>query len=359
MISKHMRIMIRMHTDTLPPEPELIYNSDDESYSDSEVSDSLTLDELAREPPLLSNMTMPIFDIETQTMDLALPQPEQPEEEPDIVNTLDRSAKLGWQGIVGILDRTDRLGCYMPLGKKNVAVTIKNDELIVGKWWGEFTVIPFEPIKQRETLMQICKAYNLLASDMRNTDRENEKLTERKLMLQKFISLLENTIDDACLEEYMGCFQAMIDRAEAIDLIRSLQERLRYLQDITEMQSTPDSTSSMSPATSLQSSSPPVLRAPEQLRGQDSPYDLASRSLRGQDFSHDLASRSLRGQDPSHVLTSRSTSTSCTGLTSSEKEHCTSLPFHMPMGISIAPVKYAESVNKLIELSAKREILPQ
>jgi len=346
MISKALRNMFRIHTETMPLEPELTYQSDDEeNYSDSECSDSLTVEELAREPPLLSNMTMPIFDIATQTMDLALPQPEQPEEEPDIVNTLDRSARLGWQGIVGILDRTDRLGCHMPLGKKNVAVTIKNDELIVGKWWGEFTVIPFEPIKQRETLMQICKAYNLLASDMRNTDRENEKLTERKLMLQKFISLLENTIDDACLEDYMGCFQAMIDRAEAIDLIRSLQERLRYLQDITEMQSTPDSTSSMSPATSLQSSSPPVLRAPEQLRGQDSPYDLASRSL--------------RGQDSSHVLTSRSTSTSCTGLTSSEKEHCTSLPFHMPMGISTAPVKYANSVNKLIELSAKREILPQ
>ena len=347
-----------MHTDTLPPEPELIYQSDDESiYSDSEVSDSLTLDDLAREPPLLSNMTMPIFDIETQTMDLALPQPEQPEEEPDIVNTLDRSARLGWQGIVGILDRTDRLGCHMPLGKKNVAVTIKNDELIVGKWWGEFNVVPFEPIKQRETLMQICKAYNLLASDMRNADRENEKLTYRKNMLQQFILLLETTIDDACFEDHMRCFDAMIDRntlevptvrqlpAETIDLIRSLQERLRYLESSTEMQSTPDSTSSMSPATFLQSSSPPVLRAPEQLRGQDSPYDLASRSL--------------RGQDSSHVLTSRSTSTSCTGLTSSEKEHCTSLPFHMPMGISTAPVKYANSVNKLIELSAKREILPQ
>jgi hypothetical protein len=236
----------------------------------------------------------------------------------------------------------------MPLGKKNVAVTIKNDELIVGKWWGEYTVIPFEPIKQRETLMQICKAYNLLASDMRNTDRENEKLTERKLMLQKFIILLENTIDDACLEDYMACFQAMIDRAEAIELIRSLQDRIRYLQSSTETQSTQDSTSSMSPATSLQSSSPPILRAPEPLRGQDSPYDLASRSLRGQDSSHDL--------------TSSSTSTSCNGqegLTNSEIRHCTSLPFHMPMGIAIAPVKYAKSVNKLMELSAKRELLPQ
>ena len=83
---------------------------------------------VAREPPLLSNNDMPIFDIETQTMDLALPKPKKPEEEPVIV---------------GILDRTDRLGCHMPLGKKNVAVTIKNENLIVGKWWGEFIVVPF------------------------------------------------------------------------------------------------------------------------------------------------------------------------------------------------------------------------
>ena len=136
--------------------------------------------------------------------------------------------------------------------------------------------------------------------------------------------------------------------AETIDLIRSLQERLRYLESSTEMQSTPDSTSSMSPATSLQSSSPPVLRAPEELPGQDSPYDLASMSLRGQDFSH--------------VLTSRSASTPSNGqngFISSEIGHCTSLPLHMPMGIAIAPVKYANSVNKLMELSAKRKILPQ
>ena len=334
MISKALRILFRIHTETLPPEPELTYQSDDESiYSDSECSDSLTLDDLAREPPLRANLHMQIFDIATRTMDLALPKPDKPEEEPDIV---------------GILDRTDRLGCHMPLGKKNVAVTIKNEELIVGKWWGEHTVVPFEPIKQKETLMQICKAYNLLASDMRNADRENEKLTYRKTMLQNFILLLETTIDDNCLEDYMKSFQAMIDRAEAKELIRNLQDRIRYLQSSTETQSTPDSTSSMSPATSLQSSSPPILRAPEPLRGQDSPYDLASTSLRGQDSSHDL--------------TSSSTSTSCNGqegLTNSEIRHCTSLPFHMPMGIAIAPVKYAKSVNKLMKLSAKREFLPQ
>jgi len=101
MISKALRILFRIHTETLPPEPELTYQSDDEdSYSDSEFSDSLTLDDLAREPPLRANLQMPIFDIETQTMDLALPKPDEPEEEPDIV---------------GILDRTDRLGCHMPL----------------------------------------------------------------------------------------------------------------------------------------------------------------------------------------------------------------------------------------------------
>ena len=95
--------------------------------SDSEDSES-ELSDYLRENPLLSNPSMPILDIATGKLD----EPKVNKQPPFI-----------W-----LMDRTDRLGASLPLGKKNVAITTIEDQIVVGKPWGD-EVIPYDKDKQQ------------------------------------------------------------------------------------------------------------------------------------------------------------------------------------------------------------------
>ena len=147
---KQTRQQIRIFTDTEEPHnTNFVMKMDSDSEdSESEISDYL------RENPLLSNPRMPIFDIATGKLD----EPKVNKQPPFI-----------W-----LMDRTDRLGASLPLGKKNVAITTIEDQIVVGKPWGD-EVIPYDKDKQQETILQLARAYNLAVGDLRSMDRIIER----------------------------------------------------------------------------------------------------------------------------------------------------------------------------------------
>ncbi len=114
--------------------------------------------------------------------------------------------------IIGILDRTDRMGGHLLLGKKNVAVLKLDDDLVVGKWWGEHTVVAFDNEKQTETLFDICRHYNFAVEDCRSMDRKLKYMEMSKEMHIKFLLKFEQEVRDMLFEDLMFCFTNMCDR---------------------------------------------------------------------------------------------------------------------------------------------------
>ena len=104
------------------------------------------------------------------------------------------------------MDRTDRLGASLPLGKKNVAITTIEDQIVVGKPWGD-EVIPYDKDKQQETILQLARAYNLAVGDLRSMDRKLKGLEMSKQLTKEFILSLEMEIEDNFLAVTMFCFQ--------------------------------------------------------------------------------------------------------------------------------------------------------
>jgi hypothetical protein len=185
--------LLRVFTNTEVPKPvrELSHSDTDESYDYNTDSDT----DIRVDNPLLSNPFMPIFDMATGTLEPPTPPIEIEKKE-----------------IIGILDRTDRLGGHLLLGKKNVAVTSIEGKLVVGKWWGENTVVGFEKDKQIKTFMDICRHYNIAIEDCKDLDRKLKYMEMGKSMQQKFLLSFEQQVRDMILEDLMICFTNMCDR---------------------------------------------------------------------------------------------------------------------------------------------------
>jgi hypothetical protein len=112
MFLKQTRQQIRTYTNT--EEPHNI-NMKTEEFSDSDGTES-EIDEYLNENPLLSNPDMPIFDVATGKMDKPSCNLEPP--------------------YIWLMDRSDRLGSALPLGRKSVAITTVENKIVVGKPWG-------------------------------------------------------------------------------------------------------------------------------------------------------------------------------------------------------------------------------
>jgi hypothetical protein len=255
MFLKQTRQQIRIFTDTEEPHnTNFVMKMDSDSEdSESEISDYL------RENPLLSNPRMPIFDIATGKLD-----------EPTVNNQ---------PPFIWLMDRSDRLGASLPLGKKNVAITTADDQIVVGKPWGN-EVVPYDKDKQQETILQLARAYNLAVGDLRSMDRKLKGLEMNKRLTQDFILNLEMEIEDNFLADTMFCFQEMCSRMEKPLMAKSkefshtiskanlfqkiaglkvqIQELEQLLQQTSE-NSTPDQSQGSPPAS--QSRSPASGRA--------------------------------------------------------------------------------------------------
>ncbi len=70
---------------------------------------------------------MPIFDVATGKMDKPSCNLEPP--------------------YIWLMDRSDRLGSALPLGKKNVAISVVDNKIVVGKPWGK-EILPYDDAKQ-------------------------------------------------------------------------------------------------------------------------------------------------------------------------------------------------------------------
>jgi hypothetical protein len=107
--------LLRVYTNTVVPKPvrEASQSETDESFDYDPGSDT----DMSIDNPLLSNPSMPIYDVATGTLERLTVPPELEKKES-----------------IGILDRTDRMGGHLLLGKKNVAVFKLDDDLVVGKW---------------------------------------------------------------------------------------------------------------------------------------------------------------------------------------------------------------------------------
>ncbi len=186
---KQTHQQIRIFTDTEEPHnTNFVTKMDSDSEdSESEISDFL------RENPLLSNPRMPIFDIATGKLD-----------EPKVNNQ---------PPFIWLMDRTDRLGASLPLGKKNVAITTFEDQIVVGKPWGN-EVVPYDKDRQQETILQWARAYNLAVGDLKSMDRKLKGLEMSKQLTKEFILNLEMEIEDNFLADTMFCFQEMCSRME-------------------------------------------------------------------------------------------------------------------------------------------------
>jgi len=184
--------LLRVFTNTEVPKPE---REASQSEIDSFEYDTCSENDMSIDKPLLSNPSMPIYDVATGTLeDLTVP-PELEKKE-----------------IIGILDRTDRMGGHLLLGKKNVAVLKLEDSLIVGKWWGEHTVVAFDDEKQTDTLLDICRHYNIAVEDCRTMDRQLKRNEMSKEMLIKFLLKFEQEVRDMLFEDLMICFTNMCER---------------------------------------------------------------------------------------------------------------------------------------------------
>jgi hypothetical protein len=146
MFLKQTRQQIRFYTNT--EEPHNI-NMKTEEFSDSEDTES-EIEEYLNDNPLLSNPNMPIFDVATGKMDKPSSNLEPP--------------------YIWLMDRSDRLGSALPLGKKNVAISVVDNKIVVGKPWGK-EILPYDDAKQTETILQLARCYNIAVQDLRVTDR--------------------------------------------------------------------------------------------------------------------------------------------------------------------------------------------
>jgi len=172
---KQTRQQIRIYTNT--EEPHNI-NMKAEEFSDSDGTES-EIDEYLTENPLLSNPNMPIFDVATGKMDKPSCNLEPP--------------------YIWLMDRSDRLGSALPLGKKSVAISVVDNKIVVGKPWGK-EILPYDDAKQTETILQLARCYNIAVQDMRVTDRKLKNAEMSKKMSMEFILALEAEIDDNLFE---------------------------------------------------------------------------------------------------------------------------------------------------------------
>lgn len=188
---KQTRQQIRIYTNT--EEPHNI-NMKTEEFSDSDGTES-EIDEYLNENPLLSNPDMPIFDVATGKMDKPSCNLEPP--------------------YIWLMDRSDRLGSALPLGKKSVAISVVDNKIVVGKPWGK-EILPYDDAKQTETILQLARCYNIAVQDMRVTDRKLKNAEMSKKMSMEFILALEAEIDDNLFEDLMISYKIMCEIEENV-----------------------------------------------------------------------------------------------------------------------------------------------